>query len=650
MAPIKRRKLYYNSRKKSSKNSNAGICKKCNEYKSSLAAHYHLKQSCFEFCVRKDSTVIGDIKNDESSRRLFQNTNLKSVNDTDFLDSHDIDFNQFVCSNEDNINYGHLSNDQNVEQSRSNLSKKPSNLNIYSDENNISSINNNHVSNTFTITNTNIIIECQSGSSDLIEQLSQNILSSGHSNSSSDSSISSSAIIDHTNHQSSQFNHHSSQKRTSSFNDNLTSFHHTATSTMYTENISQRHVQNKILCFYDFVQHQQIMKNTLFYKPIDHSYISSIMLLKMLKNSQVASSLYKEIIIWHELSLMLLCSSRNVSISTYSIIRNKKLIIKLLEKFWLGDHADEFTIKPLNPKILTLPSQNKVKMSRFCLKSMIFSLITDNVLMKPENLLHNDPLYRNPNDRQNINNNLFFSDIHHGLSFAEAHKKFCKEPFDLLVPIIPFIDATPIDTYARNKLEVVMFTLGIFNQSTRNKPDAWRVLGYVPDKYVDNSDLLNKEKKSMSRKDNIMNRMDYHHMLSYVIEDLVQIENSDGILVNLPSPDGSFNFTYRLKFTVLFIIGDAVGNDKLCDRYINYNKTLTTLCRDCDCPSEKLDDYNHICNFTKRSQILNMSDSELKQKSYYKIPNNALDKLSFGGNIYGLNGCLPPEPLHQLIN
>ena len=51
-------------------------------------------------------------------------------------------------------------------------------------------------------------------------------------------------------------------------------------------------------------------------------------------------------------------------------------------------------------------------------------------------------------------------------------------PMDIWIPIIPFIDITAIDPYGRNKLEVVMFTLGIFNQSTRNKSSSWRLLGY----------------------------------------------------------------------------------------------------------------------------------------------------------------------------
>ena len=43
-----------------------------------------------------------------------------------------------------------------------------------------------------------------------------------------------------------------------------------------------------------------------------------------------------------------------------------------------------------------------------------------------------------------------------------------------------------------------------------------------------------------------------------------------------------------------------------------------------------------------------MNAGALMNISYYKINNNALDKLSFGYNEFGMNGCLPPEPLHQL--
>ena len=105
---------------------------------------------------------------------------------------------------------------------------------------------------------------------------------------------------------------------------------------------------------------------------------------------------------------------------------------------------------------------------------------------------------------------------------------------------------------------------------------------------------------------------------------------------------------FRFKFVILFLIGDAVGHDKLCDRFISYGKSVKRLCRDCNCPSKKLDSYKHHCTFTKRSDIKAMNAKELLKISYYKIDNNALDDLSFGGNEYGMNGCLPSEPLHQL--
>ena len=90
------------------------------------------------------------------------------------------------------------------------------------------------------------------------------------------------------------------------------------------------------------------------------------------------------------------------------------------------------------------------------------------------------------------------------------------------------------------------------------------------------------------------------------------------------------------------MIGDAVGHGKLRGRCISYGKSIKRLRRDCDCPTKKLDSYKHQCIFTERSDIKPLSAKELKEISYYKIDNNALDNLSFGYNEYGMNGCLPP--------
>ena len=128
-----------------------------------------------------------------------------------------------------------------------------------------------------------------------------------------------------------------------------------------------------------------------------------------------------------------------------------------------------------------------------------------------------------------------------------------------------------------------MFTLGIFNQSTRNKPTSWCVAGYIPD--PTNSDSGEHFNYNLSqKKKSKMKRIDYHAMMSYIIDDFVKLEQSDGILFDYPNKEKTKFITYRLKFVILFVIGDAVGNDKLCDRFVSYGKSVQRLCRDCDCP------------------------------------------------------------------
>ena len=51
--------------------------------------------------------------------------------------------------------------------------------------------------------------------------------------------------------------------------------------------------------------------------------------------------------------------------------------------------------------------------------------------------------------------------------FRTAHCVFYTDPNDVRVfPIITFIDGTTIDVYERKKLVVLLYILGIFNQST----------------------------------------------------------------------------------------------------------------------------------------------------------------------------------------
>ena len=392
-------------------------------------------------------------------------------------------------------------------------------------------------------------------------------------------------------------------------------------------------------CLYNFTQQQLHVLKQMSYLPIDRGMISSIKLLKIMKDSNIASCNYSKLIDWHYEASTISSGSYSTSIK---LMKSKKNVIEYLHNILFQLNNEKYCMKPKH-EILILPSNRTTRISTFDLKSSLLALLTDPELMQRENLLLYDDSY---NDPSNIQSEIY-KDIHHGNAFKTAHEKFCTEPYDVLVPIIPFIDGTPIDPYGRNKLEVFMYTLGIFNQSTRHKIKAWRLAGYIPDPCNENAgqhDFYDLSQK----KQRIAKRKDYHAMLNHIVKEFVHLEQSDGIILNLPNKDGTKMMNYRFKFVILFLIGDAVGHDKLCDRFISYGKSVKRLCRDCNCPSKKLDSYKHHCTFTKRSDIKAMNAKELLKISYYKIDNNALDDLSFGGNEYGMNGCLPPEPLHQL--
>ena len=151
-----------------------------------------------------------------------------------------------------------------------------------------------------------------------------------------------------------------------------------------------------------------------------------------------------------------------------SLIRSKKKIIKLLDKVLFVSISDNLYLRPIHI-IIKLPSTRTAKMSKFDMVTSIFMLLTDTDLMSNENLLLDYESFSNYNndslgEANNNSTNNSILDVHHGSAFKKAHKKLCTYPMDILIPIIPFIDGTPIDLYGRNKLEVVMFTLGIFKQ------------------------------------------------------------------------------------------------------------------------------------------------------------------------------------------
>jgi len=126
------------------------------------------------------------------------------------------------------------------------------------------------------------------------------------------------------------------------------------------------------------------------------------------------------------------------------------------------------------------------------------SMFSDRSLMKPTNLVINQPLSgKDPYALYESPGNLL-NEVHSGSRFQNAYWYKIKDPScQFLIFLIFFIDKTGIDGMQRFGLEPLRFTLSIFKRGVRVHSFALRTLGYVPDLYKGSS-AENKRHKPVS--------------------------------------------------------------------------------------------------------------------------------------------------------
>lgn len=215
-----------------------------------------------------------------------------------------------------------------------------------------------------------------------------------------------------------------------------------------------------------------------------------------------------------------------------------------------------------------------------------------------------------------------------GISFEEAKKKF------IICPLPFFTDGTLITRSLSSGLEPVNFTLGILNQATRNKHEAWRLLTVIP---AINSSLSPKEKLE-----------DYHAILSFVIGAITKKIENQSFAWTLFDKNGDALPERNLIFSPYCFAGDSAGHAKLCGKFNNFSR-LKHISRDCDCLTEDADNVDVQCNMLFHDDMMKKTEKELKSLSFYKVENFAFKQNIFACNPLGIWGSTPPEPLHLLF-
>jgi hypothetical protein len=147
---------------------------------------------------------------------------------------------------------------------------------------------------------------------------------------------------------------------------------------------------------------------------------------------------------------------------------------------------------------------------------MIEALLYSSLAKDDNNLLFpnpDDPHAPPPSVVQNI------ADIDTSVVYWTAHKNLCIRPNQVICWIICYIDKLATNRHGPLPLEPVYFTLSIFNQETRNRPEAWR--------YIPNIGLMSKAESTHAMKSLAKVQL-YHDILSKISGSLVDLQGKEG--------------------------------------------------------------------------------------------------------------------------
>ena len=149
-------------------------------------------------------------------------------------------------------------------------------------------------------------------------------------------------------------------------------------------------------------------------------------------------------------------------------------------QIFLNQLYEMYDMKGCIPSVhsVNLVGNDTAEVVTFSFEQMVRSLLADPDLFVAENVLFpvdSDSPIIPPHNGDDL------GEIISGDWYASAFTKLCTEPNDFLCPLVLFIDKTHVDEFSRWTLEPVLFTLAVFNRSTRNLSKACHPLGLVTD-------------------------------------------------------------------------------------------------------------------------------------------------------------------------
>jgi hypothetical protein len=344
----------------------------------------------------------------------------------------------------------------------------------------------------------------------------------------------------------------------------------------------------------------------------DGEYRSGLMLLELLRKAKAPLNLFEAIINWAIFSNI----NYNVKFDSSTKIKRDDVIKNATNRYNLHD------MKPKLSKYELIKSKESLNVVHFPAHEAIISLLSDDILMNPDNLLEEIPIECD-----------HYSDVNTGKTYKKGYDHYIKDPSkQKYLPIILFMDKTHTDTHGRLMLEPIMMTLAIFNRKTRLNPNAWRTLGYITDYTVD---------KNTSSE---IKLQDYHNIIEIILEPLKNLQQHPIAWVF----EGEIK---QLICPILYVTGDTEGADKACCRY-QTRGVINYLCRLCNIHKDDID--NPFFEKTKKTKmcdiikLMEKGDKETMNGMCMHYVFNAFHEIDFCDYDGGNHQSFPPEILHTI--
>ncbi len=139
-------------------------------------------------------------------------------------------------------------------------------------------------------------------------------------------------------------------------------------------------------------------------------------------------------------------------------------------------------LRPMNTDV-RLHDQSRATVPVFDAKAMILDLLSNENLMNKSNITEGYDVFSGDIDPTNQSNKKY-SEIQTGDEWIPACDHFCSRPDafhnDMPVALVIFSDKSHTDLHGALALTPIIFTLTLFNRTSRNNAKFWRPHAYIP--------------------------------------------------------------------------------------------------------------------------------------------------------------------------